>query len=309
MSSEVVTLDQARIDLIKSTVAKGATDLEFELFLHACKHTGLDPLMKQIYAIKRWSQADQREVMSFQVGIDGFRLIADRTKLYAGSDDAIFSGVAKQDDFKATVTIWKLVNGERCAFTASARWPEYVQTKRDGTPTKFWQQMPFGQLGKCAEGLALRKAFPMELSGIYTHEEMEHLDSEWKQPVRTGAEMLAALEQQEGATAAHAAMESPDERSGASHATTPAGAPSTSQPTELENQLRASIAQVQAAKTSEFQPLPIQDAYDRLNAAQSPKEIADVMNAALNSHYMYTSDDQRQLRVTKDAAMKRLGKK
>lgn len=192
----VQDLGREKIELIKQTVAKGATDLELELFLHACKHTGLDPLMKQIYAIKRWSQADQREVLSFQTGIDGYRLIADRTGKYAGSSDAIF----EEKDGKplmAQVTVLKIIDGEKCAFTASARWEEYVQRTRQMEPTSTWKKMPYLMLAKCAEAQALRKAFPMELGGLYTHEEMTHLDSEWKDSLqRKPSEILADTEKQ-----------------------------------------------------------------------------------------------------------------
>lgn len=197
MSTEVAVqnLDREKIELIKQTVAKGATDLELELFLHACKHTGLDPLMKQIYAIKRWSSAEEKNVLSFQTGIDGLRLIADRTGKYAGSSDAIF----EEKDGKplvAHVTVLKVVGGEKCAFTASARWEEYVQKNRQMQPTSMWAKMPYLMLGKCAEALALRKAFPVELSGLYTHDEMVHLDSEWKDSLqRTPSEILAQSEQ------------------------------------------------------------------------------------------------------------------
>lgn len=197
MSTEMTVqeLGREKIELIKQTVAKGATDLELELFLHACKHTGLDPLMKQIYAIKRWSQADGREVLSFQTGIDGYRLIADRTGKYAGSSDAIY----EEKDGKlilAQVTVLKIIEGEKCAFTASARWEEYVQRNRQTEPTSTWKKMPYLMLAKCAEAQALRKAFPMELSGLYTHDEMMHRDSEWKESLQgSPSEIAARLEQ------------------------------------------------------------------------------------------------------------------
>lgn len=181
MSTEVAVvqdLSREKVELIKQTVAKGATDLELDLFLHACKRTGLDPLMKQIYAIKRWSAADNREVMSFQTGIDGYRLIADRTGKYAGSDEPVFTVTPNGLPDVASVTVTKLVDGVPCKFSASARWMEYVQKNKQGQPTSMWQKMPFLMLGKCAEALALRKAFPAELSGVYTHEEMMQADTE-----------------------------------------------------------------------------------------------------------------------------------
>lgn len=175
-SGEVMSRE--KIELIKQTVAKGASDLELDLFLHACKRTGLDPLMKQIYAIKRWNSQEKKETMAIQTGIDGYRLIADRTGRYAGSDEPVYE--VGPDGFPsiASVTIYKMIEGQRCAFGSSARWTEYVQTTREGQPTAMWKKMPFLMLGKCAEALALRKAFPAELSGVYTHEEMMQADNE-----------------------------------------------------------------------------------------------------------------------------------
>jgi len=158
---------ESKVELIKRTIAKGCTNDELDLFLYQARRTGLDPLAKQIHAIKRWNNKENREVMSIQTGIDGFRLIADRTGKYAGSDDPVVDQEPQPN--KATVTVYKMVEGQRCAFTATARWDEYFPGEKQGF---MWKKMPCVMLGKCAEALALRKAFPAELSGLYTFDEM-----------------------------------------------------------------------------------------------------------------------------------------
>jgi hypothetical protein len=66
---------------------------------------------------------------------------------------------------------------------AVAHFREYVQTTKDGTPTTMWANMPAGQIGKCAEALARRKAFPRRLSGVYIDEELQHLDNPQPAPM------------------------------------------------------------------------------------------------------------------------------
>lgn len=166
------------VDLIKSQImgvdSKGnsRSDEDMLLFMYVAKRTGLDPLTKQIYAIFRWDSRQGKEKMTIQASIDGMRLVAQRTKGYAGQDDVIYDDESKTYPGKATVTVYKLMGRERVSFTASARWGEYVQKDSKGMPMVMWAKMPYLMLGKCAEALALRKAFPNELSGIYAPEEM-----------------------------------------------------------------------------------------------------------------------------------------
>ncbi len=154
-----------------------ATKGEQLVFLHAIQKTGLDPAARQIYMIGRYDKRSQRDRYTVQTGIDGYRLIADRTGLYAGSEEEWTDGGQGRFPRSATVTVWKIVQGNLRPFKATAHWDEYVQTNRDGSPSQMWARMPRLMLAKCAEALALRKAFPQELSGIYTAEEMAQADS------------------------------------------------------------------------------------------------------------------------------------
>lgn len=169
---------QEKIDLLKRTICKGATNDELEMFLSICKRTQLDPFARQIYAIKRWDNSLGREVMQTQTSIDGQRLVAERTGKYLGQEGPLWCGedgvwkeiwVSSKPPVAAKVIVYK--KGSEKGFPAVAHWHEYAQFKKDKTLTKMWSERGAGQLGKCAESLALRKGFPQELSGLYTKEE------------------------------------------------------------------------------------------------------------------------------------------
>lgn len=176
VSHQQVNFTKTQIDILKSSICKGSTDEEFQMFLMACSKTQLDPFMKQIYAVKRKSKRPDGswgESMTIQTGIDGYRLIAERTGRYAPGPEPTYTYDQNGNLLSATAYIKKQTpDGTWHTVSASAYIDEYCQRGRDGNPIGLWGNMPRTMLAKCAESQALRKAFPAEMSGIYTKEEM-----------------------------------------------------------------------------------------------------------------------------------------
>lgn len=166
MTNDIVKkdeFDQKKIELIKRTVAVGATNDELAMFIYQARRAGLDPLARQIYFIKAGGRA------MIQTSIDGFRVVAQRSGDYAGQDEPVFTLSETKELEKCSVTVYKFSPlGERYpAAVGVAYMKEYH--KAGG----MWDKMPHTMLSKVAEALALRKAFPQDLSGLYTADEMD----------------------------------------------------------------------------------------------------------------------------------------
>lgn len=152
-----------------------ASNGDLAVFMHVAQRTGLDPFAKQIYLVERQGK------QTIQTGIDGFRLVARRAVDAAGESLSISGGEWCGED-GSWRDVW-LAPGPPAAarvivrrggheFVGVALFREYAQTKRDGNLNAQWTGRPAGMLAKCAEALALRKAFPMDLAGVYTDDEM-----------------------------------------------------------------------------------------------------------------------------------------
>ncbi|MFA5284454.1 MAG: recombinase RecT [Smithellaceae bacterium] len=165
--------------LVKSIVFPGCSDNEMALYLFECERRGVHPLDRVIFPISRNDSASGGKKLTFQCGIDFFRSEAADTGEYDGQDEPVF-GDKNKDGFPefATVSVYK--KGIDRPFTGTARWSEFYPGEKQGF---MWRKMPFHMLSKCAEVLALRKAFPKRLSGLYIPEEMGSPDTV-KPPVR-----------------------------------------------------------------------------------------------------------------------------
>jgi len=168
---------QKQVAALRQLGVEKVNESDLEVFFHQCVRTGLDPFARQVYLVGRWDGRAQAQKYTIQTGIDGYRLIAERTGVYAGNDESWVEGPNGLPT-SSTVTVYKMIGGNRCPFTATAHWSEYCQTTKDARPMGLWAKMPHRMLAKCAEALALRKAFPQDLSGVYTSEEMSQADSE-----------------------------------------------------------------------------------------------------------------------------------
>jgi phage recombination protein Bet len=173
-----VTFDSRKMQLIKDVIAKDCTTVELGLFVEVCKRTGMDPFARQIYAIKRGG------VMTIQMSIDGFRLIAERSGQYRGQlgpywcgEDMEWKEVWVEEEAPTAAKVGVLRADFAEPLWATARWKSYAQHGRDGL-SAMWAHMGDLMLAKCAEAQALRRAFPNDLSSVYATEEMDQADVE-----------------------------------------------------------------------------------------------------------------------------------
>lgn len=170
--------DDEQLNIIKKTVAASLNNEQFLLFIEVCKHYRLNPMAKQIYGFN-----DNKGRMVVQTSIDGFRLMAERTKLYGGQigpewcgPDGVWKDVWLEKEPPAAARIAIIRRDFDKPMWRTARYSSYAGTSPN------WTKMPEVMIGKCAEALAFRATFPAEMGGIYTLEEMEQAADEMRMP-------------------------------------------------------------------------------------------------------------------------------
>jgi len=172
-TQSLITFSEDQVSLIKRQIAPKASDDELKLFLYQARRTGLDPLARQIYCIHRKAKDNNGnwvDRMTVQTSIDGFRVIAERSGDYGGQDEPEF--VESEGKIVCCkIRVFKFRGDQRYqASVGVAYWDEYVpQAGQD----HMWRKMPHTMNSKVAEALALRKAYPQDLSGLYTNDEMQ----------------------------------------------------------------------------------------------------------------------------------------
>ena len=188
MQNSLINVNQITPEQIQTLAKAGVIPHDtppaiLEVFAHACREHNVSPFKKEIYLVRyNTKQGPQYHTI---VGIDGFRIKAARTAQYAGFDDPKYN-VQADGSFQTaamvkasgklpiscTVTVYRLIGGQRCPFTATVLFEEYYPAvKVGGGGYSKADTMPFNMIAKCAEAKALKMAFSDELSGLHIEEE------------------------------------------------------------------------------------------------------------------------------------------
>jgi phage recombination protein Bet len=162
-----------RSNVLRAMIFADLSDEHYEAFIALCSLRGFNPYAGQVYPKLVHDDQKKKLVVKLIIGIEGFRLVADRAGQLAGRDAPVYTSDSDGQLESASVTVYKLIDGQRHPFVGVVDWREYYP---GDAPDSFWDRMPKLMLAKCAEASALRAGWPQELGGLYTPEEMSQAD-------------------------------------------------------------------------------------------------------------------------------------
>jgi len=190
VNTALIQFSSREIELLKKTIAPGTNNDQLALFVQVCSQLGLNPFARQIYAVMRNEKqhdGSYQKRMTIQTSIDGYRLLAQRSGEYTGQDGPYWYDAETKEwvdvwlknEPPAAAKVGVMRRGFEKPIYAVARYATYVARDKNGNinPYTLWAKMPEVMIAKVAEALALRRAYPAELSGIYTAEEMAQADT------------------------------------------------------------------------------------------------------------------------------------
>lgn len=172
------------ITVLENSLYPGASSASIVLAIEYCKAAGLDPIQKPVHIVPMWDRTSGRMRDVIMPGIGLYRTMAARTGQFAGMSEPEYGPDVTETIGGAAVTYpaWckvivrrQLASGLVADFPAIERWKECYAVKggkeKSIAPNAMWAKRAYGQLAKCAEASALRKAFP-EFGAAPTAEEM-----------------------------------------------------------------------------------------------------------------------------------------
>jgi phage recombination protein Bet len=176
--------DQRFLALLSDVYFKGCDEVEIEFCLETCRHLGLDPIAKQIWFVRIWDRELGREVLTPIIGIAGLRAAAHRTGQYGGPLDPLWCGpdgvwrdVWLEQHPPAAAKVAVRRHGFEQPVTGVVTYASAVQTTKSGQPRNKWRTAPVEMLAKCAEALAIRRAFSLEVSANVKVDEVDHYET------------------------------------------------------------------------------------------------------------------------------------
>ena len=195
--------EQELIGVLQTSLYPGAAIGSVKMVLGYCKAAGLDPMQKPVHIVPMWDKNTKAMRDVVMPGIGLYRTQAARSGQYAGVTDPEFGpditesvgGVSITFPAWCKVTVKRLLGNQVVEFAAREFWKENYATagKDSSAPNAMWKKRPYGQIAKCAEAQALRKAFP-EFGSAPTADEME--GREFEQEVQTAPRQERVIEQE-----------------------------------------------------------------------------------------------------------------
>jgi len=182
--------DEKQLAALRQIGLTDAPKAELAVFLHYCQRTGLDPFARQIYMISRGGK------YTIQASIDGLRIVAQRSGNYGGQtmvewcgEDGIWKDVWLENTPPTAARVGIYYKDVVNPTYATAKFESYAVAYQ-GKLSGLWAKMPDLMIAKCAEALALRKAFPQDLSGIYSSDEMAQAEIVKSEPESKPIEII-----------------------------------------------------------------------------------------------------------------------